>query len=70
MLHGGGKKAVKEHATTSQDTNEKLANQPNKSFQFYSFSNDLQSFKEGDCAANIAKSNEWALKNFETWRNA
>ena len=69
MLHGGDKKPVKEHATTFQDTNEELANQPNESFRFYSFSNDLQSFK-GNCTANTAKSNEWALKNFETWRNA
>ena len=67
---GGGKKAIKEHATASQDTNEEFTNQPNKRFQFDSFSNDLQSFKEGECAVNTAKSNEWALKNFETWRNA
>ena len=58
---GGGRKAVKENATACQDTNEEFTNQPNKRFQFDSFSNDLQSFKEGECAVNTAKSNERAL---------
>ena len=42
---GGGKKAVKERATTFQDTNKELTDQPtdypNERFQFDSFSHDL-----------------------------
>jgi len=54
---------------TPQDTNQPEA-QPGERFQFDCHSDNLQTFKEGECPANTAKSNEWALRNFEAWRNA
>ena len=39
-------------------------------FQFNCNAVELQKFKEGDCPKNTAKNNEWALRNFHTWRVA
>ena len=39
-------------------------------FSFDIGEDDFESFKKGECPANTAKSTEWAMKNFETWRIA
>ena len=44
-----------------------VLDKPGKRFQFDCHSDDLQKFKEEECPANTAKSNKWALRNFETW---
>jgi len=40
-----------------------------KRFNFNVTLEELDSFKEGICPENTAKITEWALHNFETWRN-
>ena len=36
-------------------------------FSFDINEDDFESFKKGECPANTAKSNDWAMKNFVMW---
>ena len=39
-------------------------------FAFDITSEDLESYKEGECSANTNKNNEWALRTFQAWVTA
>ena len=39
-------------------------------FSFDIGEDGFESSKKGECPANIAKSTEWAMKNYEMWRIA
>ena len=39
-------------------------------FLFDVTTEELENFMEGECPKNTVKSNEWAIRNFEAWRNA
>ena len=39
-------------------------------FSFDTTSDELEKLMEGECPVNTAKNNEWAYKNFESWRIA
>lgn len=39
-------------------------------FLFDVTTEELENFMEGECPKNMTKSNEWAVWNFEAWRDA
>ena len=39
-------------------------------FSFDTTVDELEKLMEGECPSNTAKNNEWAYRNFETWRTA
>ena len=63
-------KVVDEKNGDNKKNGDDEANGCTERFNFNVTLEELDSFKEGICPENTAKSIEWALRNFETWRNA
>ena len=66
---GGGSKALKLRRTKD---NSGVPGEENAGvrFAFDVTSEDLESYKEGECSANTNKNNEWALRTFQAWVTA
>ena len=50
--------------------NAKKTKESDERFYFDITTDDLAAFQKGECPANTAKSTEWAVRNFESWRKA
>ena len=66
--------SLKRKASTSKtggDTNqEPAAKKVDDRFMFNVTTEELENFMEGECPKNTTKCNEWAVRNFEAWRDA
>ena len=62
------KKSTEAHIEAGADEND--VESSIERFRFDCNVDELQKFKEGECPENTTKSNDWALRNFHSWRVA
>ena len=62
--------SLKRKATGTKTNEEPAAKKVDNRFLFDVTTEELENFMEGGCPKNTTKSNEWAIRNFEAWRDA